>query len=560
VTELVPGALRAAGSVRLTSAGRQLLVSALDGKLEVRTGKGEPLDPATADVVIALGGSEPQWLRVVEGLQAAYERGRCRLEDLAPAADALGRRAAERPAIARTTDDPLVLLAFAGAGEHRVAVNPHCTNELWDLLVGHRDPDVVAKTQRVAEILPPQMAFHPDDGVRARVARNPDCPPDLLRELAKLGGRFALQAVASNPHTPADALLELSASEIDVQRVVARNLATPPVALRRLARHDDVGVRSAVARNPSTPLRRTYVMMICRDGAVHSALAQRADIGPRCLSWIERYARRANSWQYRSTRWLIAQHPAATPKLQRRLDRIAIGRDAQKPLGPRTLRNGWHRGVTLWLPPLAPELWFFAAALICAAVLTLINPAVGLTLLAVIALFVAFRLTLPSFRLAVPGAKQARGIIARRAWAIAALSIFVIRAIAGTSSGNDSSNSVPPPSMPGFVNISNAYLLLRSDGNAVYDELKEAPTSATLAQDETAADNLAAALAGETVVLRSNADPRTEMVAESFDKLSTLLRKLARSHDVASFVGLEPNVSHAFDDAEDQARRALFNQ
>ena len=60
--------------------------------------------------------------------------------------------------------------------------------------------------------------------VRAKVARNPSTPIDVLTELAKDSDIVVRRRVACNPNTPIDVLTELAKdSDWCVRRNVARN-------------------------------------------------------------------------------------------------------------------------------------------------------------------------------------------------------------------------------------------------------------------------------------------------------------------------------------------------
>lgn len=85
-------------------------------------------------------------------------------------------------------------------------------------------------------------------------------PPETLRAWAKDDNEELREAVAQNPNTPVDVLVELSVDPYwGVRYDVASNPNTPIEVLRVLAKDDsDVGnggfdVREAVAANPNTP-------------------------------------------------------------------------------------------------------------------------------------------------------------------------------------------------------------------------------------------------------------------------------------------------------------------
>jgi len=307
--------------LRVMSAGRPLLLTETpDGRLLVFTGRHEVLDREAAEVIMALGGGEPVWLRTVEGLEAVYADRGMSPEALAVAGDTLGRKQPERSNLAKTSADPVVLLALAAAGQPNVAANPNCTARTWDLLADHRDPGVQAKAKEEGKILPPGLGNHPDLDVRVRVARNPACSAQLLATFA--ADRPEVQAeVGANPSTDRSTLAMLAAlPDQTVNAAVAANPHTPPAALKRLTKHRTATVRAAAAANLTLPPRATTRLIWDRDGVVRFALAQREDLSPTALSWIERYARRDRL--YRQTRWRLAHNAATPPSLHRHLDAI----------------------------------------------------------------------------------------------------------------------------------------------------------------------------------------------------------------------------------------------
>jgi hypothetical protein len=329
------------------------------GRLLVSLPTGERLDPNAAEVLIALGGEEPDWLRVVDGLEAVFIWVGFKEQHLAAAAEVLGLKAARRVALAKETSDPVVLAALAGGGQAQVAANPACTAYAWDLLARHRSDRVRAKAGELGYVLPPELHLHPDPDVRLRVARNPRTPPEVLARYGRspatgtpvfiLDARWrAIQrAVAENPATPPRALALLARISRDgISLAVANNAHTPRATLFRLAHDFDVRVRAAAAANDHYPPWLAGWMAADRYGYVRSRVAARGDLSGRALSWVERYAR-ADGDLYRQTRWRLSQNPAARPSLQKRLAKIEREDRARAAngSGPRPPATGSMTGV-----------------------------------------------------------------------------------------------------------------------------------------------------------------------------------------------------------------------
>jgi hypothetical protein len=332
VTETVP-ALLAGHRVEL----------AVDGDRVTVARKGEPLDPAAADVLMALGGAEPPWLRVVEGLGAMRRLG-ADPAALAAACDLLSRKPGVRAREASGTADPVLLAGLAAAGEADAARNPLCTPLVWDLLAGHRDERVRAKVRRIAATLPPALAGHPDPDVRARVARAGDAPPRVLAALARDPSIDVLKEVAANAATPPEALRMLAWLPFGtLDDRLAANPATPPDALRRIVAHGLPASRLAAATNPALPRRALLRLLMSPPGPVHVQLAQRGDAGPWLLSLLE-WCARGRGASYRMTLWRLRHHPNASARLRRRAERVERWWQPNRPAMP-----VWYRPAVIVL-------------------------------------------------------------------------------------------------------------------------------------------------------------------------------------------------------------------
>lgn len=92
---------------------------------------------------------------------------------------------------------------------------------------------------------------HPQLPACTALAEHPQCPQDILAQLAVHRSYNVRQAVAFNFHTPPQTLEQL-AGEFPAH-VAQRGSQCPPRLLVQLAGHDDYWVRRAVAENHSCP-------------------------------------------------------------------------------------------------------------------------------------------------------------------------------------------------------------------------------------------------------------------------------------------------------------------
>ena len=133
-----------------------------------------------------------------------------------------------------------------------------------------------AETSRTAtELALLSRSSSPD--VRGYVALNLRCPPPVLQRLArdpKMSVRYGVTSHAAIP--PATlAQLAVSAQAFGQRWVVARNPNCRQRLLARLASDPDPGVRFAVSKHPSTPLRvLEWLSTRSDDEAVASAAAK----------------------------------------------------------------------------------------------------------------------------------------------------------------------------------------------------------------------------------------------------------------------------------------------
>lgn len=109
---------------------------------------------------------------------------------------------------------------------------------------------------------------------REAAARNPATSPALLARLAGAAASFVREGVASNPRAPASSLTRLASDpDRNVRHAVARNPATSPMALACLASDTDYPVRWAVACNPRAIPDLLEHLAKDESGVVRSAVA-----------------------------------------------------------------------------------------------------------------------------------------------------------------------------------------------------------------------------------------------------------------------------------------------
>lgn len=300
-----------------------------NGQLVLHNASGDLLDPVAAQVIIALGGDVPAWYDVARALTAALEGAKeqngTSIDD---AAVALSYPPARRSEVARTTTDHAVLHALAAVGEAQVGRNPQCDIGAWDLILTQRDEAVRRKALSSNEVLPVSLWRHPDEATRVRVARNRECGPDVLYQLAHASPAVRAE-VARNPSTPSSTLQQLATDhEWPVRRAVASNPMCPFDSFTRLLGDKYAEVRVAMVTNPIVPatIVRSRITMDPTP-SVHAAIASRVDLRPPDLSRLERHARLDPLPQYRLVLQRITTNPVTPERLLLRardaLDRIA---------------------------------------------------------------------------------------------------------------------------------------------------------------------------------------------------------------------------------------------
>lgn len=160
-------------------------------------------------------------------------------------------------------------------------------NPLWDSDPGRR---ISAAELAEPDALRRRWEYGPDHAVAEGAAKNPLCPPDLLRACARYAD--ARPYVAANPACPQDLLEEFLADpsihwalgerwepEILRQlplRHIARNPACPQDLLAELTQDQSATVRSAVAGNIACPPDLQAALAVDRDVTVVREIVDRS--------------------------------------------------------------------------------------------------------------------------------------------------------------------------------------------------------------------------------------------------------------------------------------------
>ena len=169
---------------------------------------------------------------------------------------ALRRHVARHP---RTAADTLTRLAADAdpAVRQRTAAHPHLPSEtLRTLTDAGADPDLSAFAAPPDHSSPDFTALA-ESGPYARqlAARHPDCPANLLDELANDPHRDVRAAIAQNPAASPHLLAQLAdLDDPDLRLHLARHPHLDGVTLEDLARDPDANLRARVAEHPkATP-------------------------------------------------------------------------------------------------------------------------------------------------------------------------------------------------------------------------------------------------------------------------------------------------------------------
>jgi len=161
------------------------------------------------------------------------------------------------PRIANATDDELRQLATSRIMQVRmlVAEREELPDDLITLLVDDHDPGVaksiVTNPALTAEQMWDLVTRH-GSRLYPRAARNPHCPPDLMRHIARNAQSVqkAYRVIARHPRAEADMLL-LCLRDPDARRHVARHPNLPAATIVELLA--DPHTAEAAAANPALP-------------------------------------------------------------------------------------------------------------------------------------------------------------------------------------------------------------------------------------------------------------------------------------------------------------------
>jgi len=146
------------------------------------------------------------------------------------------------------------------------------------------------------------LAVDDDGSVRAGVAKNRGCPPQLLEYLSGDKADAVRIAVAGNKLTPPDTLEMLAQDVAAIRGPVAKNTSTPAYVLQVLAGDSMPGVRAAAAANQGMPgaADKTKIAKPDRAGAAGGAAPplfsskspvryQPPQIAQAIVSWFSRF-------------------------------------------------------------------------------------------------------------------------------------------------------------------------------------------------------------------------------------------------------------------------------
>lgn len=171
-----------------------------------------------------------------------------------------------RSAVALRPDTPAqTLLALAadsnGMVRARVSWNSACPDELLERFAADSDSDVrygVAKNPRASATLLVQLASDAKGHVRGAVARNAAASHSALTALASDEDAAIRATVARHPQCPLEVLDRLAADpkwqvRVAVAESAAKRADCPPDLLRLLARDRTKSVKAAVAQRPDLP-------------------------------------------------------------------------------------------------------------------------------------------------------------------------------------------------------------------------------------------------------------------------------------------------------------------
>lgn len=156
------------------------------------------------------------------------------------------------PRIAAATESELRSLA-SSALRPLVAVRPDLPSALLDELVA--DPalaEVVVTNRALTGAQVRQLADRHGPRLHLAAAQHPNCPPDLLHQLARSGSEEVRGAIAVHSASPAEALSLCLGGGVATRRAVARHPNLPPETIVELLAGEETV--SEAAANPSLPI------------------------------------------------------------------------------------------------------------------------------------------------------------------------------------------------------------------------------------------------------------------------------------------------------------------
>ena len=178
-----------------------------------------------------------------------------------------------------------------------VAANPSCPPELLETLIPNTD-----------------SAVNGDSLIVARsVAANPSCPQDLLERLANSVNGLIAASAARNPACSTDLIVDLAThSDALVRRAAGRHPACPPEILQRLADDPDLTARDALRGAVNVPAGLLERLANSPDHIQRSAAA----LNPACPSLL---LRRLATDTAQEVRLSVAGNPSCPPDLLEQL-------------------------------------------------------------------------------------------------------------------------------------------------------------------------------------------------------------------------------------------------
>jgi hypothetical protein len=171
--------------------------------------------------------------------------------------------------------------------------------------------DVVLRNPNLPPDVMREMAQLSDENVRMNVGENPNATPDVLHILAQDKREFIRIRASKHPNTEGKVLQILAKDrKKDVRAAVAENPRLPAELMPLLATDKTPEVRAKMAQHPHLPLNLAENLMHGSDGTVRTALLGYPKLPS---AWFEKLAHDADV----NVRAAVAEHPQAPPHLLR---------------------------------------------------------------------------------------------------------------------------------------------------------------------------------------------------------------------------------------------------